>query len=398
MILIQSVKMALKSILSNKLRSFLTMLGIIIGVFALVVLVSLVSGATSSITDTINDIGADQITVYYYDEHPLKMEDLENIAAFDSVTGTAPFLEASLTARTDKSTKRISIVGTTPDYVGIQSVKLVHGRFLMQPDIENNSRVCVINYNGAIEFFGRHNAVGETLKIDGINYTVIGVLDKTTLAEAMFSTSMTYSNFMVYVPFTTAARMNSSSTSVSSGISQFFIGAYPEDMGRAESDVRDYLVRLTRDPEANNFFIFNQSSISEAMDQITGVLSLLLGGIAGISLLVGGIGIMNIMLVSVTERTKEIGIRKAIGAGGGAIMLQFLIEAITLSIFGCGFGIGLSWLGMQVVNIIGNVHFGITPSVVMISVAFSSGVGVLFGLYPARKAAKMKPIDALRFN
>lgn len=397
MILIQSVKMALKSILSNKLRSFLTMLGIIIGVFALVVLVSLVTGATTSITDTISSIGADQITVYYFNEaHPLKMENIEEIANLDAVYGAAPYLDATLNARTDRANDRVSVVGTTPDYCEIQGVRLLHGRFLMKPDIDNCSKVCVINYKMAIEFFGRHDVVGETVKIDGVNYTVIGVIDKESLTELMFS--MTYSEYLAYVPFTAAVRQNSSAMSISGGVNQLFVGAFPQDMKAAEDQVTQYLVRLTRDPEQNDFYVFNQSSISDAMGQVTSMLSLLLGGIAGISLLVGGIGIMNIMLVSVTERTREIGIRKAIGAGGGAIMLQFLIEAVTLSIFGCGIGIGLSWLGMQVVNVIGNVNFGITTSVVIISVAFSSGVGILFGLYPARKAAKMKPIDALRFN
>ena len=397
MILIQSVKMALKSILSNKLRSFLTMLGIIIGVFALVVLVSLVTGATTSITDTISSIGADQITVYYFNEaHPLKMENIEEISNLDAVYGAAPYLDANLNARTDRANDRISVVGTTPDYCEIQGVRLLHGRFLMKPDIDNCSKVCVINYKMAIEFFGRHDVVGETVKIDGVNYTVIGVIDKESLTELMFS--MTYSEYLAYVPFTAAVRQNSGAMSISGGVNQLFVGAFPQDMKAAEDQVTQYLVRLTRDPEQNDFYVFNQSSISDAMGQVTSMLSLLLGGIAGISLLVGGIGIMNIMLVSVTERTREIGIRKAIGAGGGAIMLQFLIEAVTLSIFGCGIGIGLSWLGMQVVNVIGNVNFGITPSVVIISVAFSSGVGILFGLYPAGKAAKMKPIDALRFN
>ena len=397
MILIQSVKMALKSILSNKLRSFLTMLGIIIGVFALVVLVSLVTGATTSITDTISSIGADQITVYYFNEaHPLKMENIEEISNLDAVYGAAPYLDATLNARTDRANDRVSVVGTTPDYCEIQGVRLLHGRFLMKPDIENCSKVCVINYKMAIEFFGRHDVVGETVKIDGVNYTVIGVIDKESLTELMFS--MTYSEYLAYVPFTAAVRQNSNAMSISGGVNQLFVGAFPENMKAAEDQVTQYLVRLTRDPEQNDFYVFNQSSISDAMGQVTSMLSLLLGGIAGISLLVGGIGIMNIMLVSVTERTREIGIRKAIVAGGGSIMLQFLIEAVTLSIFGCGIGIGLSWLGMQVVNVIGNVNFGITPSVVIISVAFSSGVGILFGLYPAGKAAKMKPIDALRFN
>jgi putative ABC transport system permease protein len=179
-------------------------------------------------------------------------------------------------------------------------------------------------------------------------------------------------------------------------VDSFYASAVDGDTKTAQEELTDYLTEKYGGDDM--FYMYSESEISEAMDKVTGTLSLLLGGIAGISLLVGGIGIMNIMLVSVTERTKEIGIRKAIGAQPNVIRLQFLIEAMTLSIVGCLIGIVFSWLTIQVINIIGNVSFGLSMPVILVSVLFSSGVGVLFGLYPAHKAAKMKPIDALRFS
>lgn len=168
-------------------------------------------------------------------------------------------------------------------------------------------------------------------------------------------------------------------------------------MDAAESHLENMLLeRFEQDEDA--FSIFNQSSVADALDSVTGTLSLLLGGIAGISLLVGGIGIMNIMLVSVTERTREIGIRKAVGAGRFAIMLQFLIEALIISLLGCFLGIGISWTVIRAISVIGSADYHLSPGIVLLSIAFSVGIGVLFGLYPANRAAKKNPIEALRHN
>ena len=233
--------------------------------------------------------------------------------------------------------------------------------------------------------------VGETIKLDGVSYMVVGVL------QADDSDTSTTQTYEAYIPYTSLVRLTDS---VSMEITSFYVSAVSEEsMDPAEEVVTEMLMeRFDQDEDA--FTVINQSTIMEAMESVNSILSLLLGGIAGISLLVGGIGIMNIMLVSVTERTREIGIRKAIGAGRGVIMLQFLIEALMISLMGCAIGILLSWITLQVISVIGkdSMTFALSPGVVWIAVVFSILIGVVFGIYPANKAAKKKPIDALRYN
>ncbi len=391
--LIQSVKMALKSIMSNKMRSFLTMLGVIIGVFSLVVLVSLVTGATGSITDSINELGTDQIDVDISDVRgvPISLEELRtDIASIESVKAVAPqtYGVGEVTSMT-KSVRAVAI-GTTPELAEIQGIKLESGRFFMNPDLDNNTNVIVVSHELAVDVVGRSDCVGETVKLGGRSFTIIGVMEKQSNSMMMLMMGTPY---RAYMPYTTLVRLIPGKDMC---VWSFSASAV-DDLDQTESDIKDYLIRRFPGDE-EGYSIYNESQISDQMGKITGILSILLGGIAGISLLVGGIGIMNIMLVSVTERTREIGIRKAIGARPSVIMLQFLIEAIVLSVMGCLIGIGFSWLAMQLINIIGNVSFGLSPVVVIVAVLFSMGVGVIFGLYPAKKASSMKPIDALRFN
>ena len=396
--LIQSVKMALKSLKSNKLRSFLTMLGIIIGVFALVVLVSLVSGATSTITDSISNIGNDLISVYVYDwdsGERLTLNEVESLPQeLPNVAATAPSAQSSVSAKTKLKEQAVQIYGTTPSFAEIQGLKMKYGRFLMKPDCENHTNVVVLNHEAAMQFFGRENCIGEILKLQGRSYKVIGVVDNGGQQQSMMSMLLSGGGmYNVYVPYTSLIRLVNN---VKISVDSFFASATDGNTTQAQAELQDYLTEKYGSDDM--FYMFNQSEISEAMDKVTGTLSLLLGGIAGISLLVGGIGIMNIMLVSVTERTREIGIRKAIGAQPSVIRFQFLIEAMTLSLVGCLVGIVFSWIALQIINIIGNVSFGLSIPVLIVSVLFSSGVGILFGLYPAHKASKMKPIDALRFS
>lgn len=389
----QSVKMAWKSISSNKMRSFLTMLGIIIGVLALVVLVSLVSGATSSVNDQISSMGANLIQVSVMDDKdkPVKLSDLEDLAEEEEIRETDPVAQINSTASSTYAEETAVVYVTTGAYSDIMQQELYSGRFLKNTDVDNHTNVAVINAGLATEVLGRMDVVGETIKLDGVSYMVVGVL------QADDSDTSTTQTYEAYIPYTSLVRLTDS---VSMEITSFYVSAVSEEsLDPAEEVVTEMLMeRFDQDEDA--FTVINQSTIMEAMESVNSILSLLLGGIAGISLLVGGIGIMNIMLVSVTERTREIGIRKAIGAGRGVIMLQFLIEALMISLMGCAIGILLSWITLQVISVIGkdSMTFALSPGVVWIAVAFSILIGVVFGIYPANKAAKKKPIDALRYN
>ena len=386
----QSIKMAFHSIRSNKMRSFLTMLGIIIGVVALVVLVSLVSGATGEITDTINEMGNNMISVSVMDDKnkPFKLSDMDEIEGLEHVELVAPVAQESLTASSSTGEETATVTGTTSSYDDIMGLSLASGRFIMKPDVDNNSNVAVINSSLAEDVMGRTDVVGESIIIGGRSFQIIGVLEED---DSSWS-SMLGTSYEAYIPYTTLIRISDSTTLK---VSSFYASAEDDNTSEAEVDLTEFLnERFENDSDA--YYLFNQSTVADAMSSVTGTLSLLLGGIAGISLLVGGIGIMNIMLVSVTERTREIGIRKAIGATRGTIMFQFLIEALILSLTGCAIGIGISWILIIVIDAIGNVTYGLSGQVVLISVMFSVGIGLLFGIYPAGKAAGKNPIDALR--
>lgn len=395
--MIISFKMALRSISSNKLRAALTMLGIIIGVMALVVLVSLVNGATSSVTDAVSGLGTSMLTVSISDDKgmPLDLDTVNGYMDEDGIGLVAPYISSSVTATGDEASGDVTVYGATPAFYEVQGMQLAMGRFLKTSDVENHTYVCVINETAATELIGYVDCVDQAISLNGVEYTIVGVLSDN---EDSLTSMMTSGSLAVYLPYTSLLRL---SDSLTSEVTSFYVSA-PENgtMETVEAVMTNILMeRFEDDDEA--FSISSQSVLEDTMSSITSVLTILLGGIAAISLVVGGIGIMNIMLVTVTERTREIGIRKAIGASRGTILSQFLMEAVVLCMLGCALGIFLSWAILQTVTTVVsslNMTFSLDGGVVLIAVAFCFVIGVVFGLYPANKAAKMKPIDALHYG
>ena len=381
------VKLSLKAIYNNKMRSFLTMLGIIIGVMAVVILVSITQGATSGITDSISDMGSQQITATITDEEvSVSADSVETLSSYPAIDAVAPIISTSKTVKKNSNTGNYSIVGITPSYFDVQDIEIQRGRKIAESDIEWNTKVCVIGTEVATDLFGTWDAVNGTIIVGESIYKVVGVLEEQGSSLAGSDDSK------ILIPYSTASKMTGQ-TSVSS----FYIKATSENMvNSAISSVEAFLLQATRDEEA--YDVSNQSDVLDTMDDVSNTMSLLLAGIAAISLLVGGIGIMNIMLVSVTERTREIGIRKAVGAKRRHIMLQFLCEACVLSVLGGLIGLGLSVAFIQFYNLIAATTVAMNWAVALAAIAFCAVIGVVFGGYPAAKASRLQPIDALHIS
>ncbi len=388
----QSFSMALKSIAGNRMRSFLTMLGIIIGVLAIVVLVAIAQGSSDYVTGSIESLGTNMFSVMVRPrrENPLTLSKLDDLAAEPSIARVAPTLSSSGTLKAGLTQYEDgSLLATTPAYPEIRGWTLRSGRFLTQPDIDNRSFVAVLGQEAATELFGTLNAIGQSFSYQGYSFTVVGVLDE-------IGTSLLGSgDNVVVIPFTLGERILKSP-----GISNFYVSAQdPDHVTEAEQSIKDFLDRQFSGGAAGDssaYNVYNQASVLDTLQQATGTLTMMLAGIAAIALLVGGIGIMNIMLVSVSERTREIGIRKAIGATRGRILSQFLIEALVLSVIGGLIGLLLSAVILYVLEPLLSISLSVSPQVALIAVGFSVFIGVVFGLYPASKASKLRPIEALR--
>lgn len=395
--MMQSVRMAIKSISGNKMRAFLTMLGIIIGVMALVILVSLVNGATGNVQDTIASLGSNLITVRISDSkgNPVTLNDLSVWMDDARIGKAAPASSESVTVKYGSTNGSMTVYGTTAPYADIQKLTVLVGRFLKTADNDNHSFVCVINETAATELVGYADCVGEDLFLNGYRFTVAGVLkdDDNSLTSPFRSGSM-----IAYIPYTALIRISST---VTGEITTCYLSA-PE--GGTVDDTKERMTELLMerfDQDDDAFSVSSQSALESTMSSVTSILAVLLGGIAAISLIVGGIGIMNIMLVTVTERTREIGIRKAIGASRRLILTQFLVEAVVICMLGCAIGIFGSWGVLQLISTVVSgidLTFKMSGGIVLIAVGFCFFIGIVFGLYPANKAARMAPIDALHYG
>lgn len=379
------IRLSLKTIFHNKMRSFLTVLGIIIGVMAVVILVSITQGAAAGITDSISDMGSQQITATITDEDvSVSAADVEELHTYSAVSGVAAVNTFSETVKKKEETGTYSIVGITPEYFEVQDLAVQRGRKIAPSDDECCTRVCVLGTEAATDLFGTWDAVGGTVRIGDRTFQVVGVLEEQGSSLAGSDDSR------ILIPYSTAERMTGQT-----GVSTFYVRASSEqEVEAAVSIVDAFLLQATRDEDA--YTVNNQSDILDTMDDVSGTMSLLLGGIAAISLVVGGIGIMNIMLVSVTERTMEIGIRKAVGAKRRHILLQFLCESCVLSVLGGAAGLVLSFVCIRIYDLLTGSESTVNLAVALASILFCAGIGVVFGSYPAAKASRLQPIDALR--
>ena len=391
----QSFKMAVKAIAGNKLRSFLTILGVVIGVVAIVVLVSIGQGANSSVVESIEGMGTNLITANINARrmNPLDLDGLNELALNEAISYVAPISSVSGTVKAGAATYDDGVVqGTTPGYESIRNWTVAEGRFLQQPDIDNRSFVAVIGAEAATEMYGTTHAVGETFSLNGYTLMVVGVL------EEVGSSASGSNDNQILIPFTLAQRL-SNQTSISS----FYVSAASSSqVEQAQAAVESYLEKAFENYNTRSYgtqySVFNQTEMLSTLSETTNTLTLMLGGIAAISLLVGGIGIMNIMLVSVSERTREIGIRKAIGAARSNILTQFLIESLVVSLMGGLLGLVISVGAVQALAPVLEMTLTIPVNVAWMAIAFSVFIGVVFGMYPANKASKLRPIEALHYE
>lgn len=384
----QAFKMALMAITSSKMRSFLTMLGIIIGVTSVTMLVSIAQGSTRSVTDRISSMGSTLLTcrITTQDDLGITLDSLLKLEGSGNVAKVAPLITSSVTTKGGGTTYATSIQGTTPEYLDIEGLSVSDGRFFNQVDMEYMNYVAVVGTDVADNLFSTRNCLGNYVEISGKKFLIIGVLTSSG------STTAGSKDDRIIIPFTTAQRLMKTKI-----ITNFYATAdSAKTVDKAKYTLESYLYSLTKDE--TSYSVFSESAVLSTMASVTNTLSLMLGGIACISLLVGGIGIMNIMLVSVSERTREIGVRKAIGAKRRDIMVQFLIEAMTISILGGVFGIVMGWAGIQIVAVVMNSTMTMSVPIALMALAFSVAVGVIFGLYPASKASRLRPIDALRYE
>lgn len=401
------LRISLRSIKANRMRSLLTMLGIIIGVSAVILLVSIGQGASKSITSQIQGLGSNLLIISPGQAqqgginlgagtlNTLTLEDADAIARQPSVESVAPYVRKNVQIIWRNMNQATSVEGTTAEYAQVRSLKVVNGRFFSKFEVLGQSNVVVVGSEVISNLFGDPNAnvAGRQIEINQLPFTIIGVL------ETQGSQGMQNNDDVVIMPITTA--MNRMFGMTNNNVSTIFVSAKSEAlMNQAQQEVEAAL-RIKHGllpKEDNDFQVTSQAQILNTAQGITGIMTALLAGIAAISLVVGGIGIMNIMLVSVTERTREIGIRKAIGANRGVILRQFLTESVVLSLLGGIIGILIGIGSAILIGETSSLPTAITVSPVIYSFVFSMLVGIIFGVYPARKAASLNPIDALRYE
>ena len=406
--IVNNLRIALRALKANMLRSSLTVLGIVIGVASVVALLSIGKGATQGITDQVEGMGTNLVTISSSrrfgpgggsSTDSLMYTDYEAIVSkVDNIAGIAPYYQSQETVSTTNKTSTYSVIGVTPSYetVTLQTIDL--GRFFTAEDGLTKKRIAIIGSDVSTELFEGLNPIGRSIKINNVDFEVVGVLASKGTSGFMSGDSN------VLIPLETGyskvfgTRAKSNGKNVLSGISISAADAESTDavISQSETVLRSQHGLGLQDDLG--FSVSSQAQMLSSLSSITGTMTAFLGAIAGISLLVGGIGIMNITLVSVTERTREIGLRKAVGAPRKAILFQFLVETMTLSIIGGVLGIALGSAIAGIFTFLDLIEAAITADVLLLAFTFSALIGIIFGIYPAFKASKLSPIEALRYE
>lgn len=405
--LIENTRVALDGLRSNKLRAFLTMIGITIGVAAVIVLVSIGQAVQTLVNDQFEGIGLSLLFIIPFDEEgnltPITADDVAAVSDLFSVPDVAEVMpQLNINNRTivsDGLQITNPVLGVQPNYPQIFSREVIAGRFIDQTDMDAASRVAVIGQRIVDQLFPNTYPIGQTLRIGGVRFTVIGVLDQ----GDEFGPPGSQDNALL-VPLTTAQLRLSGDRDLSGQRRVSFIIAQARSSSVIQSAIQQIRLALREEREISfrdedNFQVLASNEILNTFQNITGLITIFLGVLAGISLLVGGIGIMNIMLVTVTERTREIGLRKAVGARNGDILMQFLTESSVVALVGGGIGIGAAAIFSALVSLaVPDLQVTVQLDSVLLATAISIAIGVFFGIYPANRAAQLNPIDALRYE
>ncbi|EEC57136.1 ABC transporter permease [[Bacteroides] pectinophilus] len=396
-ILKQSISMSIKNIRTNKMRSFLTTLGIIIGVTAVIALITIVHGVYDSVMGQFSELGANTITVSVTGnamKTGISDSDIENIEALKYVNGTSPSVTTTATVMYEGSKNTVTVQGRSDAYFRNTTTNLVLGRELTSLEMDGSVYTCIIDRDCAQTFFLGTNPLGQTLKLNGYTYTVVGLTDDGSDDDNSSFNSFGQSSSnagTVIIPYRNALRMTSSGNITS-------LEVYVSDTRYSDAVTAavENILSESFSNDSDSYNVTNMDSLIQSMETTENMLMAMLGGIASISLLVGGIGIMNMMLVSVSERTKEIGLRKALGAEPSRIQMQFLLESIFLSLTGGFVGVILGLIISYVASTLMSTTFEIQMSAILLGVGFSAAIGIIFGWVPARRASRLNPIDALR--
>lgn len=396
-ILKQSISMSIKNIRTNKMRSFLTTLGIIIGVTAVIALITIVHGVYDSVMGQFSELGANTITVSVTGnamKTGISDSDIENIEALKYVNGTSPSVTTTATVMYEGSKNTVTVQGRSDAYFRNTTTNLVLGRELTSLEMDGSVYTCIIDRDCAQTFFLGTNPLGQTLKLNGYTYTVVGLTDDGSDDDNSSFNSFGQSSGSagtVIIPYRNALRMTSSGNITS-------LEVYVSDTRYSDAVTAavENMLSESFSNDSDSYNVTNIDSLIQSMETTENMLMAMLGGIASISLLVGGIGIMNMMLVSVSERTKEIGLRKALGAEPSRIQMQFLLESIFLSLTGGFVGVILGLIISYVASTLMSTTFEIQMSAILLGVGFSAAIGIIFGWVPARRASRLNPIDALR--